>query len=47
MQTRHGEDTRCSPPVVAGVHLFPWRKAGENDVPEKGRLPIRVDLDSI
>jgi len=47
MQKRHEEDARRSPPAVAGVHLFPRRKAGENDIPEKGRLPIMVDLDSI
>jgi len=35
-------------PAVAGVRLFPRRKAGETRTPpEKGRLPIRMDLDSI
>jgi len=45
MQTR---DTRCSLPAVAGVKVFSRRKAGEKErFPNRGRLPIRMDLDSI
>jgi len=33
------EEEDSSPPAVVSVHLFARRKAGENGVPEKERLP--------
>jgi len=32
---------------MSGVHLFPRRKAGDNVFPEKGRLPVTVDQQTI
>jgi len=42
MQTREMHDATCSPAIVG---VFPRRKAGENSVSGRRRLPIRVDLD--
>ena len=36
-----------SQPATARVHLFPRRKAGDNVFPEKGRLPVKVDRETI
>jgi hypothetical protein len=36
-----------SQPATARVHLFPRRKAGDSVFPEKGRLPVKVDRETI
>jgi len=32
---------------MSGLHLFPRRKAGDNVFPEKGRLPVNINLQTI
>jgi hypothetical protein len=34
-------------PATTRVHLFPRRKAGDCVFPEKGRLPVKVDRETI
>jgi hypothetical protein len=37
----------AQPAATARVHLFPRRKAGDSVFPEKGRLPVKVDRETI
>ena len=32
---------------IVKVHLFPRRKAGDHIFPEKGRLPVKVDRETV
>jgi hypothetical protein len=41
------KNLKPTPSLSVKVHLFPRRKAGDQVFPEKGRLPVKVDRETI